>query len=175
MSVLEHYAVVLKDLIDKRDTARQQLDELSRVRDVIVSEIERLNTLVAGMEKYISLHPADPAPSVAKVPAGRYSHMSMRWACLKFLTEDNPNVVLTTANIAANLLSGGYPPSPNLNSKLSAILGQMVTKGEIDKHEEGWLITSHGRDRWEGIKISEKYVRRHELFADRGISEEVGE
>ena len=83
----------------------------------------------------------------------------MRWAVLK-LTSGRPSEILQTGTIALELMGGGFTSSTNFSSKLSAILGQMVNKGEMEKTAAGWRITPNGVKAWEVISVSERYQNR---------------
>lgn len=158
MSVQEHYEAVLRDLLDKRVPLRERADDLSRQQDALSKAIEHLNSLIAAMQQYVK--PVELEPSEQSPLLKPYSAMSMRWACLKLLYGHKASA-LTTGAIAMELLSGGYPSSPNLSSKLSAILGQMVAKGELSRSGDAWQINDSGVLQWHSIRESERYLNRH--------------
>ncbi len=153
----EHYQFVVQDLVEKRDELKAELDQLNRRRDVLVSEMEKLRSLIVSMQRYAALPPLG-----GDDPKSAYKAMSMRWACLKLLST-TPEIPFATGAIANKLFEGGFPPSVNFSSKLSAILGQMATKGEVDRADQGWKISPLGLSAWKHIEQSEKYLRRFDL------------
>ena len=160
MTVQGHYNAVLRDLIEKKRPLHERLDELARLRDSVVVQLEELDVLISGMNKFAVVEQDYVLPTQNELTLlGVYSHMSMRWASLKLLF-GRKGEFLTTAAIASALLEGGYPSSPNFNSKLSAILGQMVSKNEVERGSDGWRITETGLNRWAAIRESERYTNR---------------
>lgn len=132
-----------------------QIDDLSK-------KVDQLSGVIAGLQEMLEL-PIERVALKAESSAEQdlpYKNMSMRWGVLNLLSEhtDHP---LPTAEIAARLVAGGYPQSTNFNSKVSAILSQMLSKLEVAKDGQDWCIRQHGKEVWESIKRGEKYLNRH--------------
>ena len=180
MSVQDAYAEVVKDLKSRRESRRMDIEgfdllmqETFKKKRLAESEVKSIADLIAQIEPY--LDPSNALQSEDSIGAshgGDYRAMSMRWACLKCLGA-MPHRTMTTAQIATEIQAGGYPPSTNLNSKLSAILGQMVNKDELERESDCWKISESGKQRWNGISTSEKYLRRFELHEVEDDSSQV--
>jgi hypothetical protein len=86
----------------------------------------------------------------------RFAMMSVRWAILWTLSESDR--ALPTGEITQRLLDGGTPKSgQRFNSNVSAVLSVMVKKDEVASLDNGYGITKHGQEVWNGIKASPKY------------------
>jgi hypothetical protein len=144
-SIYVYYQGVLQDLEERKAPLEAKLKEIE--------------ALMEGIQK---LMPAKPLYRVSVTSLERYKNMSMRWAILQHLTEFADSA-LPTAEIANGLSTNGFEPTGSFNSKVSAILSQMVTKNEVEKDGQNWMISDHGRVMWESIKHSEKYINRHVL------------
>ena len=175
LSVYEHYGVVLRDLEERRRSLRELIDSLAEQRDALSAELAELNSLVQGMERY-SVPPAKP-----QIPrkmlneqliVAPFSGIPMRWACLKMLATGKRGSV-TTGRIGTELIGGGYPKTNHFSSKLSAILGQMASKGELERNKDGWDITESGIQEWNRIRVSDKYVNRNSDTATKDIDGET--
>ena len=71
---------------------------------------------------------------------------------------------MPTGQIANALREGGAANAkkPNFNSIVSAILSQMVAKGELLRTGSGFTVTATGRSAWDAIEKSERFVNRRE-------------
>ncbi len=164
MSVHEHYKAVLQDLLLKRAERRRKLDDLNAQVEELAKEIVSIDSALSTIDEFMPLPtlPAETEPTTIlfKNPDLQpYTAMSMRWAILKLLSGRGEES-LTTGTVVVALVGGGFNPTTNFSSKVSAILGQMVGKGELERGSEGWHITPSGFRQWTAISDSERYRNR---------------
>jgi len=90
-----------------------------------------------------------------------YAGMSVRWAILYLLS--GKEQAMTTDEIADVLKNGGVTSNAQrFAGNVSAILsGMRNERQEVEQVAEGYRITQHGRDVWEGIKRTPQWVERH--------------
>jgi hypothetical protein len=155
----EHYQAVLNDLLQKREPLLKQMDDLA-------AKIEEFNLLIEGIRtamtnSALGVSGLSGSSSDVEPPSSYYKHMSMRWAILRLLADHCKGEAMPTSSIADCLIRGGFAQSSNFNSKVSAILSQMLGKGEVEKKNQDWAICGHGREVWDSIKKGDKYATRH--------------
>jgi hypothetical protein len=152
----EHYAAVLEDLKSRRIPITTEIESLSKKLSEIDLLISGINNMSVDVPSSDTISLLDPFPS----PSMPYVLMSMRWAILYMLVE-HTDTALTSAEIGSRLIKGGFNESSNFNSKVSAILSQMLVRTEVEKAEMGWVSSKHGEDVWKNIKIGDKFKNRH--------------
>lgn len=141
-------------------------EHLDQKRQKLKKEYEEVELTLLGIRREIAALRVMQAPlfSEAERPERmKFQNISMRWAILWFLSESvGP---LHTPNIADGLRAGGVSERPNFNSIVSAILSQMGQKGEVERTDSGHQLTDDGRQIWEGIQRSDKFLNRHTVPA----------
>lgn len=152
-NMLDHYQAVLRDLEQRRTRLQAELKDVEETAG-------RIRKLMSPQVSLFGPTPTIPVPSVA-VSQSRYSGMSVRWAILCLLAEDAPRP-LGTGEIAQILRDGGITSqSRSFNSNVSAVLSVMANnRGEVETIEGGYRLTAHGRDVWNGIKLTPQYQNR---------------
>ena len=144
-NIMEHYNAVLRDIRAKQAKYRQELAELDQAEIAI-------GKLLASQA---SLFTAIPQSN----PAARYSNMSVRWAVLNLLSEDATGP-LATPEIARRLEEGGITTKgARFSSIVSAVISTMKAKGEVEG-EGTYQLTQMGREAWQHIKITPRYMNR---------------
>ncbi len=156
--VIEHFVGVLTTFETKEQNLTKQIGELQ-------SELNRYQGLITDLKKELeqisSTSIGFAVQELLNAKDDPYKNMSMRWAILYLLAE-HTDTALPTAEIASRILAGGdFTNSSNFTSKVSAILGQMVAKGELERFGPDWRILPLGREIWETIKKGEKFLNRH--------------
>jgi hypothetical protein len=152
----EHYSAVIADLNARRKPIMSEIDSLTK-------QLGQLDSLIAGIKTHGGSDEMYIRPQMTVHigwEADTYTDMSMRWAIMYMLAEHTQKQ-LPTAEIGPRLIAGGFVESPNFNSKVSAILSQMQGKNEVSRSDEGWGITTAGRDVWKNIKSGDKFITRH--------------
>ena len=142
-----------------REHLRGTIAHLYSRREGLQVEIEQINHLLRALNREEQALPQTPNLPFPQ-DRGEYAGMSIRWAILRYFSEhaDGPQ---TLGIIADTLRAGGSTSkAQSFNSNISAVLSQMVGKDELAKAEDGFSITQHGRDVWQGIRNSEKYLIR---------------
>lgn len=142
-------------------------------RERLAVELKIKDGVIAGLMAVIEAHEAEMRSTAAKLPFGppavpeslKYAGMSVRWAVLGLMAEDErSDGGLTTPDMAAVLVSGGARShaGKNFAGNVSAVVSEMVRrKGELESAADGkYVITAHGREVWEGIKRNPAYWYR---------------
>jgi|SRR5271157_347088 len=155
-NMLDHYNAVMRDLEQRISRCEQ---EMRGYRETL-SQIRKLASAQTSL--FVSA-PTSNVPSVA-VSQARYSGMSVRWAILCLLAEDAPKP-LGTGEIARILTDGGITSrGAKFSSNVSAVLSGMKTREPAPEVEDaengGYRLTQHGRDVWNGIKLTAQYQNR---------------
>ena len=100
---------------------------------------------------------------------GMYARISVRWAIFFYLAEHVKERPQAIGSIAAALKAGGSATKgQNFNSNVSAVLSQMVAKGELTKSDEGFAISDLGWAAWHAIKNSEKFITQAVPVSEEG-------
>lgn len=154
--LLDHLVAVYEFLDKKRLNLKREYDEAETTLAGIRREITKLR----------DVHPM-LFPESERPERKMYQNISMRWAVLWFLNEESSGPA-QTSQIADALRAGGIAERPNFNSIVSAILSQMVGKGEIEKADTGVRLTPHGIAAWDAIRRSAKFLNRHSVAAVEG-------
>jgi hypothetical protein len=144
----KHYQAVLDDLEQRRKRCQKELAELDQTIAVVRRVLPNQSTLFSNGTS----HAARP---------GKYMGISVRWAILNLLAEDAVSP-MPTGEIADALRRGGISStSKSFNANVSAVLSDMTnTRKETEQAGNGYQISDHGRDVWEGIKRTEQYQNR---------------
>jgi hypothetical protein len=140
-------------------------EHMDRKRQRLKKEYDEVEGTLAGIRKEIAaLRDFQPQlfPDEDRPERMVYQNISMRWAILWFLNEKATGPVQTPF-VADALRHGGVAERPNFNSIVSAILSQMVNKGEVAKSDGAFILTHNGASAWEAIRRSEKFLNRHSL------------
>jgi hypothetical protein len=152
-------------LIDNLMAVQEHLD---RKRQKLKRDYEEIEATLSGIRREIAAQRTGQAalfPEVERAPARtKFQNISMRWAILWLLSESlGP---MQTPSIADALRDGGVAERPNFNSIVSAILSQMAQKREVERIDSsGYQLTDDGRQIWEGVQRSEKFLNRHLISA----------
>jgi hypothetical protein len=144
-----------------REHLQATISHLDAKRDFHLIEADRLFSVLKTLRVEL-----DALPRTESIPfppsQGEFAGISMRWAILSFFSQ-NRNGPQTLGLIVDALRAGGATTKgQSFNSNVSAVLSVMVSKGELDKSEEGFALTDHGRTIWQGISNSEKFLNRNQ-------------
>lgn len=149
----EHYEAVLHDLETRRAKCQKELADIEQA-------IRGIRSLTASQ-----------APLFAGTPqqdeSTKYAGISVRWAILNLLAED-AMAPMTTGAIAEALQRGGISSNAKtFASNVSAILSDMSKQRlEVEQAEGGgYQITPHGREVFQGIKLTPQYRNRGDSSA----------
>jgi hypothetical protein len=138
-------------------------EHLERKRMRLKKEYDEVEETLAGVRREIAVfRNVQPQlfPEADRPQRAMFQNISMRWAILWLLSE-NAAGPATTPNVADLLRDGGFAERPNFNSIVSAILSQMVGKGEVAKTDGGYVLTHNGASAWDAIRRSDKFLNRH--------------
>jgi hypothetical protein len=161
------YAEMLASLLKRyHDLERELVSVADAIRALMVlspeSAIKAPIVPAAVLESVASdVEPADRAGSFDNVrpyrptqttgPVGRFSAISMRWACLWMLAESQDG--LSTSEIARRMREGGKASNAyNFLSTVSAVLSNMKSRGEVDQTGSDWALTLLGHTAWSVIR-----------------------
>ncbi len=148
--VREHLLATIKHLSLKRAMMLVELQQIEEVLKALAREEEA----IPRTQRIVFPNP---------MKDGEYAGISVRWAILFFLA-DHATGAQPLGSIADALRAGGSTTkAQSFNSNVSAVLSQMVTKGELVKHEDGFQLTDHGKAVWHSIKNSEKFLHRDQV------------
>ena len=145
------------------------LDDLQQRKQSLAQSIKELDGMIAGIQRQLGTvaSPGDTHPEVGSatptVVSGEYSNMSVRWAILKLLAE-GPTSSMATGDVATTLEGGGVTSKgQRFASVVSAVLSGMKNKKqEIEMADGGmYRLSAVGRQAWEAIKNSPRYLNRH--------------
>jgi hypothetical protein len=138
-------------------------EHLDRKRQKLKREYEEIEATLAGIRREIATQRTTQAtlfPEAERSPArAKFQNISMRWAILWLLSETLGS--LQTPTVADSLRNGGVAERQNFNSIVSAILSQMAQKGEVERIDNAYQLTDSGRQVWDGVQRSEKFLNRH--------------
>jgi hypothetical protein len=147
-SVREHLLATIAHISLRRTRLLVEIDQVEGVLKALYREVESL-----------PLTPRLAFPDPAQ--DGLYAGISVRWSVLLFLAERATGAE-TLGTIADALRAGGSTSkAQSFNSNVSAVLSQMVSKGELAKIDDRFTLTDHGKAVWHGIRNSEKFLNRN--------------
>jgi hypothetical protein len=150
------------------DTLLEQRARLLAKSELLVAEIETLDKAIAiltGNSYGPKLAaPVSPPPMPTSTePLGKYSTISLRWACLWILSEA-PDIGLTSAAVTELLLKGGRTSKADrFASTVSAVLSNLKLKKEADLNGSYWALTEHGRNALKAIMPRLKFVEQYSV------------
>ena len=135
---------------------------LSTRRSALLVEMQQVEEVIKALTRE-----EESLPRAARLAfpdeksEGIYAGISVRWAVLLFLAEytNGPQPLATIADALRD--GGSTTKAQSFNSNVSAVLSQMVSKGEVIKYDDGFALTDHGKVVWHGIKNSEKFINRN--------------
>jgi hypothetical protein len=161
MPANDTYGVAVNTLFEQRARLLAESEALG-------AEIEALDRAIAILSG-ISYEPKPsntasppPAPTFTE-PQGKYSTISLRWACLWILSEA-PDIGLTSAAVTELLLKGGRTSKADrFASTVSAVLSNLKLKKEADLNGSYWSLTEHGRNALKAIMPRLKFVEQHSV------------
>lgn len=158
----------------RADHYRATLADLEQRKADYLNEIKELDGLIAGIAKQIQLIESLPVPpplsdqsAISRivpqtVDPHAFKNMSVRWAILKLFGENQIGLSLPSSEIAKALETGGVETrGERFVGNVSAVVSAMKQKGEIEAAEEGrYRLTVGGREAWNHIQHSQKYLQR---------------
>ena len=153
MVLSEHYRAVLGDLQERRSLLAAELEQL----DASIAVLQRQGNLALDPPKKPDVSPTYSPRQLGEM--ANYSHMSVRWATLWYLS-GSAGTARKTGDIAKALRDGGYPTTmgDRFSNSVSAVLSAMKTKGEVETTEDGaYCITDNGQAAWDHIMKSARF------------------
>jgi len=161
-NMIDHYQAVLRDLEQRRNRCQK--------------ELEQIDQTITGMRKLLatsaSLFAATPMPSASDLieaippyPSRKYAGISVRWALLKLMAEEETQPLKVT-DMAERLVDGGVTSKgKDFAGNVAAVVSNMVKERKELEPAEGntYKLSIGGKLAWASIKNSPKYINR-----DRG-------
>ena len=175
MSTEQSYEVVLKDLEEKHHHCGEMIQRYTDEQKALVEAISTIRRFVPTTQEALPFpSPARETVTQERVsrkvmppPAapgfGIYSGISTRWAIL-FLFAENATGPMGRTDIAKVLTDGGITSNAqSFASNVSPVSSGMAKeRNEVEQVGDSGLyqITEHGREVWNGIKLSAQWRSR---------------
>jgi hypothetical protein len=150
------------------NTLLEQRARLLTERETVSAEIEALDKAIAilsgtSYEPQAAAPASTPSAPTYAEPQGKYSTISLRWACLWILSEA-PEIGLTSATVTELLVKGGrVSKADRFASTVSAVLSNLKLKKEADLNGSYWSLTEHGHNALKVIMPRLKFVEQHSV------------
>lgn len=166
MAINLHYARVLGDLEEKRSALYQ---EAARIR----KELEELDRLMAAIRKVAPEETEQQQSLALNTENARalpnLSGMSMRWGVLCVLV-DYAIAPMSSTEIADCMEKGGLPDrTGKMRKNVGAVLSRMVGLQEVENAGNSYSATSFGKDMWDSIKRSPRFLVLHSEGSTGGV------